>query len=433
MTQVAIELLIIFILFLANGVLAMAEMSLVSARKARLQALAQRGNAAARTAVELAQSPNQFLSTVQIGITLVGILAGAFGGATLTHWLAAQFAALGVPAPYAGTAAFTLVVIGITFLSLVVGELVPKRLALSAPERFACLLAGPMRRLSALARPAVIFLGWCTDLILRALGVPREKPSEVTNDEVGAIMLEGQAAGIFHRAEPQMVAHVLEVDDLEVREIMTPPPTVIFVSAEEPHERVWHKIVASRHSFFPVFQGNRDHIVGVVSVKSIYANLAAGAAVHVADLMTKPLFVPATQSVVQLLESFRASQNHFAIVADEFGSVVGVVTLVDVLEAIVGHVPSQEARLQPEIRRREDGTWLIDGMLDIESLEEALPNLRFPAEVDRTYQTLAGFILEHLGRIPDEGETFTTFGWTFEIIDMDRPRIDKVLLRPSTQ
>ncbi len=433
MTQVAIELLIIFILFLTNGVLAMAEMSLVSARKAKLQVLAQRGNQSARTAAELAQSPNQFLSTVQIGITLVGILAGAFGGATIAHWLATQLTALGMSVPYSKTTAFVLVVIGITFLSLVVGELVPKRLALSAPERFACLLAGPMRRLSIIARPAVLFLGWATDLILRALGVAREKPSEVSDDEVRVLMQEGEAAGVFHRAEPKMVARVLELDDLLVKEIMTPRPKVIFVSGDEPHERIWHKIVASRHSFFPVFHGNRDHIVGVVSVKSIYANLAAGAAVNVVDLMNKPLFVPATQSVVQLLESFRASQTHFAIVADEFGSVVGVVTLVDVLEAIVGHVPSQEARLQPEIRRREDGTWLIDGSADVESLEESLETLRFPAESERSYQTLAGFILEHLGRIPDEGETFTALGWHFEIIDMDRPRIDKVLLRPATQ
>jgi putative hemolysin len=433
MTQIIFEIVIIVLLLLANGVLAMAEMSLVSARKARLQALAAGGNKAAGTALELAQSPNQFLSTVQIGITLVGILAGAFGGATVAKWLGAQITGLGLAAPYAESLGLILVVLCITYLSLIVGELVPKRLALSAPERFACLLAGSMRRLSIIARPAVKVLGWSTDLVLRLLGAQRETASQVTGEEVRILMQEGHLAGVFHKGEPKMVARVLELDELLVKEIMTPRPKVIFVNRDDPHEQVWHKIVASRHSYFPVFQGNRDHIVGVVSVKSIYANLAAATAVQLGDLMTEPLFVPATQTVVQLLESIRQSGRHFAVVADEFGSVVGVVTLVDVLEAIVGHVPSQEERARPDIRQREDGTWLVDGTAEIEALEEKLPGLRFAADEERGYQTLAGFVLEHLGHIPAEGETFTALGWDFEIIDMDRPRIDKVLLRPAKQ
>ncbi|MDQ3624797.1 MAG: hemolysin family protein [Verrucomicrobiota bacterium] len=226
-----------------------------------------------------------------------------------------------------------------------------------------------------------------------------------------------------------MVERVLELDDLLVKEVMTPRPRVMFVNQDDPHEQVWHKIVASRHSHFPVFQGDRDRIAGVVSVKSIYANLAAGTPVRLADLMTEPLFVPTTQSVLQLLECFRRSGKHFAVVADEFGSVVGVVTLVDVLEAIVGEVPLQEQRVPPEIQAREDGTWLVDGTAAIEALE-SLPGLRFPPDQERAYQTLAGFVLEHLGHIPAEGEKFTALGWHFEIIDMDRPRIDKVLLHP---
>jgi putative hemolysin len=405
-------------------------MSLVSARKARLKTLADDGSAAASRALALAESPNQFLSTVQIGITLVGILAGAFGGATLAQWLGQRFSAFGVPAPYAESVGLALVVVGITYLSLIVGELVPKRLALSAPERWACLLAGPMGWLSAVARPVVKVLGWSTDLVLRLLGTQRGTESAVTDEEVGVLMQEGFSAGVFHKAEPKMVERVLELDDLLVREIMTPRPKVVFIARDDPHEQVWHKIVASRHSYFPVYHGNRDQVVGTVSVKAIYANLAAGTPVRLADLMTEPLFVPATQTVVQLLESFRQSGKHFAVVADEYGSVVGVATLVDVLEAIVGEVPSQEERSQAEIRTREDGTWLVDATVSIEAVEEKLPGLKFAPYEERDYQTLAGFVMEHLGHVPSEGEIFTAHGWSFEIIDMDRPRIDKVLLRP---
>lgn len=435
MSQVLFEIVIILLLLVANGVLAMAEMSLVSARKARLKALATSGSAAAHKALELAAAPNQFLSTVQIGITLVGILAGAFGGATVAKFLGAQFVSLGLPAAYANTAGLVSVVLCITYLSLIIGELVPKRLALSAPERFACLLAGPMKLLSTIASPAVKLLGGSTDLVLRLLGSKPEETAAVTGEEVRVLMREGQEAGVFHTSEPQMVERVLELDELLVEEIMTPRPKVMFVNQDDPHELVWHKIVASRHSHFPVYHENRDHVVGVVSVKSIYANLAAGTGVQLKDLMIDPLFVPSTQTVVQLLESFRSSRKHFAVVADEFGSVVGVVTLVDVMEVIVGDVPTQEERVRPEILPREDGTWLVDGTASIEALEETLPGLRFEDYEIREYQTLAGFVLKHLGNIPTEGQIFTALGWKFEIIDMDRPRIDKVLLsqvKPET-
>jgi putative hemolysin len=344
-----------------------------------------------------------------------------------------QLVAAGLPPAYAGTVSFAVVVLFITYLSLVVGELVPKRLALSAPERFACLLATPMRGLSAIAKPAVKILSWSTDAVLKLLGTKQETASEVTAEEVRVLMQEGLQAGIFYKTEPKMVERVLELDELLVKEIMTPRPKVIFINDEDPHEQMWHKIVASRHSHFPVYHENRDHIVGIVSVKSIYANLAAGTPVRTTDLMVEPLFVPETQPIARLLESFRESRKHFAVVADEFGTVVGVVTLVDVLEAIVGEVPSQEERIRPEIRARDDGSWLADGSIDIESVEEKLPDLRFESGEERSYQTLAGFVMDHLDHIPQEGETFKALGWQFEIIDMDRPRIDKVLMRPATK
>jgi putative hemolysin len=238
------------------------------------------------------------------------------------------------------------VVLGITFLSLIIGELVPKRLALAAPERFACLLAGPMRLLSMVSRPAVRLLGWTTDLVLRVIGAQPEATSSVTGEKVRLLMQEGQQAGVFHQTEPEMVEHVLDLDVLLVKEIMTPRPKVMFVNQDDPHELVWHKIVASRHSYFPVYRVDRDHVVGIVSVKSIYANLAAGAVVHLDALMTEPLFVPATQSVVQLLESFRQSRKHFAIVADEpVRSVLVLVLLAGHLALAVGRAAGAGRRL----------------------------------------------------------------------------------------
>lgn len=428
MNQVVVEVLLILVLLLANGVLAMAEMSLVSSRKARLQSLAEGGSKGARAALELSESPNQFLSTVQIGITLVGILAGAFGGATVAKWLAGQLAGLGLTSTAAENVGLGLVVVAIAYLSLIVGELVPKRIALSAPERFASLLAGPMRMLAIVARPAVKVLGWSTDLVLSVLGAKRDHDSQVTGEEVRLLMQEGRSAGVFHQAEPRMVERVLELDELLVREIMTPRPKVLFLDVDKPHEQIWHKITSSGHSYFPVFQGTHDQVVGVVAVKAFYANLAAGVPVTTRDLMTEALFVPETQSVVRLLESFRQSRKHFAVAADEFGGVVGVVTLVDVLEAIVGDVPTQGGKARPGVLARPDGSWLVDGSLSTDDLEAAVEGLRFPSDAERDYHTVAGFVLEHLGHVPEEGETFQALGWTFEIIDMDRPRIDKILL-----
>lgn len=428
MNHVAFEAILIIVLLLGNGVLAMAEMAMVSSRKVRLKAMADEGNRGAVAALELAESPNQFLSTVQVGITLTGIFAGAFGGATMAEWLGGQLEGLGLGVSVAQGVGFGLVVLTITYISLIIGELVPKRLALGAPERVACMLAGPMKRLSTVAKPMVWLLGWSTEQVLRLLRVKQPARAHVTGEEVQCLMKEGQQAGIFHQEEPKMVERVLALDELLVKEIMTPRAKTVFVQRDDPHELVWHKIVASEHSHFPVYLENRDHVVGVVSVKSIYANIAAGTPAQIAALMTEPFFVPATQSVARLLQSFRESGRHFAVVADEFGSVVGVVTLVDVLESIVGEVPSQDQRARPDIRKREDGTWLVDGAAEIPALEEKVSGLRFPEDGEREYQTLAGFVLEVLGHIPAEGEQFTAQGWRFEIIDMDRPRIDKVLL-----
>ncbi len=431
MTQVAVEIAIIFLLLIANGVFAMAEIAVVSSKKARLRRLAEQGNGKARVALELAESPNRFLSTVQIGITLVGIFAGAFGGATLAAQLAGPIAQVSFLAHYADKIAFGIVVAVITYFSLVLGELVPKRFGLSNPEGIAMMMARPMNWLSKFAGPLVSFLSVSTEALLRLLGFKPEKEVTVSEEEVRVMMQEGVRAGAFNKVESQIVHSALELDQLPVREIMTPRPKVIWLNQEDSHDQVWHKIVVSGHSHFPVFQGDRDHTVGVVSVKAIYANLAAGAGVRLKDLTIPPLIVPETQTVLQLVETFKQSGKHIALVTDEFGGTVGLVTLNDVMEAVVGEFPTQGERAKPEAKKRADGSWLIDAMIDLEAVEKALPGFKFSADAYSEYQTLAGFVVKTLGQVPKEGETIEAQGYIFEVLDMDRHRVDKVLVMPA--
>jgi putative hemolysin len=428
MSHVALEIAFIFVLLVANGVFAMAEIAVVSAKKARLRRLADQGSGDARVALELAESPNRFLSTVQIGITLVGIFAGAFGGATLAENLAGVIAQVSSLARYADKIAFGIVVAVITYFSLVLGELVPKRLGLSNPERIAMLVARPMNWLSGFAGPVVSFLSFSTEALLRVLGFKPEKEVTVSEEEVRVMMQEGVRAGAFNKVESHIVHSALELDQLPVREIMTPRPKVIWLNRDDSHEQIWHKIVVSGHSHFPVYEGTRDHTVGIVSVKAIYANLAAGVGVNLKDLMTAALVVPESQTVLQLVETFKQSGKHIALVTDEFGGIVGLVTLNDVMEAVVGEFPTQGERAKPEVRKRDDGLWLIDAMIGLEAVEKSLPGFKFGGDASTEYQTLAGFVVKTLGHVPKEGETFEAQGYVFEVLDMDRHRVDKVLV-----
>lgn len=431
MSAVAFEIIVIFLLLALNGVFAMAEIAVVSCKKARLRRLADQGNGQARIALELAESPNRFLSTVQIGITLVGIFAGAFGGATLATKLAQPIANISFVSLYADKIAFGIVVVAITYFSLVLGELVPKRFGLSNPEGISMAIAQPMNWLSKAVGPLVGFLSVSTEGLLRLLGFKPAAEVTVSEEEVRVLMQEGVRAGAFNKVESQIIHSALELDQLPVREIMTPRPKVIWLNQDDTHEQVWHKIVVSGHSHFPVYAGNRDRTVGIVSVKAIYANLAAGAGVRLKDLMVPPLVVPESQMVLQLVETFKQTGKHVALVTDEFGSILGLVTLNDVMEAIVGEFPTQGERAKAEAKRRDDGSWLIDAMIDLESVERALPGFRFGGGARTEYQTLAGFVVKTLGHVPKEGETFETHGYTFEVLDMDLHRVDKVLVIPA--
>jgi putative hemolysin len=431
MSQVAFEVAIIFLLLIANGVFAMAEIAVVSSKKSRLRRLADQGSGKARIALELAESPNRFLSTVQIGITLVGIFAGAFGGATLAAKLSVPIGQVAFLAQYADKIAFGIVVAFLTYFSLVLGELVPKRFGLSNPEGVAMMIASPMNWLSKFAGPVVSFLSVSTEGLLRLVGFKPEKEIAVSEEEVRVLMQEGVRAGAFNKVESHIVHSALELDQLPVREIMTPRPKVIWLNRDDPHDQIWHKVVVSNHSHFPVYEGSRDNTVGVVSVKAIYANLAAGVGVNLKDLMIPPLIVPESQTVLKLVETFKQGGKHLALVTDEFGSMVGLVTLNDVMEAVVGEFPTQGERAKPVAKKRDDGSWLIDAMIDLEAVEKALPGFNFGAEAYTEYQTLAGFVVKRLGHVPKEGETFEAHGYVFEVLDMDRHRVDKVLVLSS--
>ncbi len=429
MSIILLEILVVTLLFILNGVFAMSEMAVVSSRKSRLKQMAEAGGKGAAAALRMAETPSQFLPTVQIGITLIGLLAGAFSGATLAAELSARLKVLPGFAPYADAASVGLVVAALGFVSIIIGELGPKRIALAAPERIASSLALPMEFLCRLAQPVVGVLSSATDLLLGLLWIKLGKPEMVSEDEVHLLLREGSETGVFRKEEPPMVESVLSLDCHPVRDIMTPCSKLVFVNIHDTHETLWRKIVVSGHSCYPVFSGDRDHIVGVVTVKSIYANLATGSPVRVTDLLTTPLFVAPSEAVLDVLNQFKATGLHLAVVREADGRVIGLLTLVDMLEAIVGDIPSLEERLRPEARLRSNGSWLVDGQYDLAKLATLLGAAIGLLSPDSRI-TLAAFARDQLPRRVREGDSFICADFRFEIIDMDRTSIDKVLIEP---
>lgn len=431
MNTILFEIGIILLLVVANGVFAMAEIALVSAKRAHLRKLAENGNIGAKAALLLSESPNRFLATVQIGITLVGIIAGAYGGSTLAKHIEPYFASLGPwVAPYSSEISFGLVVLVITYLSLVIGELVPKRLGMANPEAISIFLAKPMNAISSFANPVVTFLSTSTDGFLRLIGVTLKEEVKVSEDEIKTLMNEGLRAGVFFQRESEMVESVLALDRLTVKDIMTPRSKIIWIKSDDTHEMIWHRIVVSAHTTFPVYDKTRDNVLGFLNVKGLYANLAAGVPVEVVNLVTPAMIVPSSQSALRLLDNFKKSKKHIALTADEFGSIIGLVTLHDIMEAILGEFPSPEEKSRPQAIQRDDGSWLVDAILDIEDFIKLIPHLELKINDPTEYRTVGGFVLKHFDHIPKEGESIQLKDFTLEIIDMDQNRIDKILLFP---
>lgn len=425
--MVSTEILLIVLLALFNGVLAMSEIALVSARKVRLRQRAEAGDKGAQVALEVAAAPGRFLSTVQVGITLVGIFAGAFGGARLADKLALQVAKVPVLAPYAEGLGLGIVVVAITYLSLIVGELVPKQVALNAPEKIASLVARPLRLLSKVSAPAVWLLDGSTNLILRLLGTKPSDEPPVTEEELKHLLRQGTSAGVFEEGEQDIVARVIRLGERRVGELVTPRLSMVALDVAAPPEVSWEKIAASPHYFFPVYEGLPDRILGLVSVKDLWASLRAGQEPDLRSLLREPIYLPEGVSALQAIERLRETGSHLALVLDEYGGIEGIVTLHDVLRAIVGELPAAEEEGGMAVRR-DDGSWLLDGLLPVSEVEDLLGLTADEATDLEEYQTLGGFVMGEVRRIPETGDHFEWNGFRFEVVDMDARRVDKVLV-----
>ena len=425
------EALVILLLICLNGLLAMSELAIVSSRRARLQHLAARGNRGARAALRLIAQPARFLATVQVGITLIGIVAGAFGGAVLAEPLGAWLDTLPGVAPNGEPIAVVIVVAIITYLSLVVGELVPKRIALRAPERVAVKVARPMLVLSQLAAPAVWLLGSSTELILRLLGIKGGREETVTEEEVRSLITEGTRAGVFAPQEKEMIEGVLRLADRTVRATMTPRASVDWLDLDDPPEVLRTQIRSAGHTRLLVCRGTLDELVGVVSTRDLLDLVLGGQPLDLASLTVRPLIVHESLPVLRLLDMFRSSPINLAVVIDEYGSVEGIVSPTDILEVIAGAVPERGEAVESVAVRRDDGSWLVDGMMPVDEFEDRLGvrGLKDTGEFD----TIAGFALWQLGRLPKAGDSFTWHGWRFEVVDMDGRRIDKLLVTPPAE
>lgn len=431
MRLILTESLIILGLLVLNGVFAMSEIAVVTSRRARLQQRADEGSGGARQALKLVDEPTRFLSTVQIGITLIGVLAGAFGGATIAEEIDARLELIPVLAPFSEALALFLVVAGVSFVSLVIGELVPKRIAMQSPERVASLVAIPMQVIARVASPLVAVLTFTTRAILRLLRVPETKGTRVTAEEIRAVIAEGRQSGAVHVAEQEMLEGVFRLGDRSVRELMVARPDVDWVDVADEVAVVRERFLRPSAESVLVCRGSLDEVVGVVQPARLLGDLLDGKPLALASQVSAPLFVPGSMAVLRLLELFKQTRQRFAVVLDEYGGVEGVIALDEVLEVVVGEVPEASDVAETWIVARADGTFLVDGSVEISEVVERFSLGPLP-ETDRgTYRTLAGFVMARLGHLPRATDAFIYADARFEVIDMDERRVDKVLVTPA--
>jgi putative hemolysin len=431
-----VELFVILACWVTIGVFELSEMALVSSNRRRLTRLAEDGSKGAKAALELLANPSKFLSTVQVGLTFGSIIAATFGGAPLAAALK----------PYLEASSFAwlhdnadnLSRMGVSFvigsLTIICAEIVPKRLGLSNPEGLAVMLSRPMMLVSMLASPLVSTLGFFADIILMLFGRKRTPEDTMSEDELRMMVDQGMASGVLHAAEHRMVHGALSLDLISAERLMTPSNRVVWLNLDDSDEVSWRKVVASGHTWFPVFRGSPDRPLGVISVKRLWANLSLAGSASIKDLLTEPPTVPPQCTGTQLLEKFRKDKIHIALVTDEFGRVRGVVSLNDVLESVVGELPNEGSPVaQPKpIRRREDGSWIVDAIVTLDDFREATGIVgRFPGEGTGRFTAISGFVMRTLGRIPNEGDRVEALGHIFEVVDMDGHRLDKILVMPK--
>jgi putative hemolysin len=420
--NISTEIIIIIIIILINAVFVLSEMSVASSRKARLQQRINDGDKRAETVLDLIENPNLFLATVQIGITLVGVFVGAIGGATLSRPLSAILSRVPQLVDYAHSIALAIVVIGITFISIILGELVPKRIALHNPELIASALAGPMIFVSKIFAPFVWLLGRITDFVLKILGVQPGNEPPVTEEEIQLLIDQGTQAGVFEEAEHDMVEGVFSLGDQRVYSLMTPRTDVIYLDVNDSIEEIREKIAKSEFSRFPVRQGTLDVILGIVKARDLLVRSLSGEPIKLKDLLKPAFFIPETMFASRALEIFKEKGTEILLVIDEFGGLQGMLTINDVLEEIVGQIELEE----PQATQRQDGSWLLDGMLEVDEFKDIFKLRGLPHEEE--YETLSGFVMMSLGRVPQTADEFEWHGLRFEVIDMDGRRVDKVLV-----
>jgi len=428
MTGIGFEVVAILLLIVASGVFALSRTAVVAARKSRLQEWAEEGDSKAKAALEIANQPNRFLSTVQMGITFVAILAGAIGGQSLTDGIAARIGAIPGMEHYSQTIALGVVVVGLTLFFVLMGQLFPKQLALSSPESIARFVAVPMRLLSAIAGPLVQFLNFCIDGVLRRLGSRPSNQPPVTEEEIKSLIEQGTAAGVFEASEQDMMEAVIDLGDKSARALMTPRTQIVWFDLNDAPEQVRRKVADSGHSRFPVCRGSLDDVAGVAQTKDLLSSALAGKAIDLSASLQQPAFVPRSMTALQVLEHIKRSGSHIVLVVDEYGGIEGLLTHHDVLEAIAGEMPFGKSPVQSKAVQREDGSWLLYGMLAVEEFKELFHLDSLPGEKKDAYQTLGGFLFTQMGRVPLESDHIDWNNLRFEVVDMDGKRIDKVLV-----
>ena len=420
------DVLILVVLVAFNGVFAMSEIALITAKRARLQKAADAGDAGAKAALSLGSDPNRFLSTLQVGITSIGVLSGVVGESALAVPLAHRLVELGVAQATAHYIATALVVVLITYVSIVLGELVPKRLGQSNPEMIARVVSRPIAGLALLTRPFVKLLSGSTRAVLGVLGVKERTQSEVTEEEIQAVLEEGTEAGLIETQEHTMVKNVFRLDDRQIASLMVPRADIVFLDLDEPFELTLERIAQSDHARFPVVRGSLENVVGVVNARRLLSRIASGGIPGIEKDMQEALYVPETLTGMELLENFRASDRQMAFVVDEYGEILGLVTLQDLIEAITGEFKPRDPQSSWAVQR-DDGSWLLDGHIPIPELKDHLELDSVPDEDKGRYHTLSGMFMLLSGKLPAEGEKVSWSGWQFEILDMDKKTIDKVL------
>jgi putative hemolysin len=430
MDSLTLEIVLILVLILANGVFALSEMAVVSSRRPRLQQRADQGDASAAAALRLSNDPGDFLSAIQIGITLIGILVGAFGGATIASGLAVYLKEIPWIHPYQHAVALALVVLTITFFSVVLGEIVPKRLALIHPEGIARATASLFRVIALIGLPAVRGLSLSSDLVMKILGVRKSQEPPVTEEEIKLLIEQGTEAGVFAETEQELVKSIFRLADRAVSILMTPRRDIVWLDLDDGEEVNHRKIMESPFSRFPLGQGSLDNVLGIIRAKDALAYCQSERGLDLKAVMKPPLFVPENLPALQLLENFKKSRPHLALAVDEYGGIQGLVTLNDILEAIVGDISATGQPAGPGARQREDGSWLLDGLMPVDEFKDLFQLKKLPEEETGIYQTLGGFMMTQLGRIPEPADHFEWQGMRFEVLDMDGKRVDKVLVVP---